>query len=142
IGLIASTGIGLARRTRSLIWLTLIAAAVNIALNFLVIPPWGMLGAAFATAVAYTLLFGLYYMQSQRVYYTRFDLARLIRLGVLTAAAAAVGAIPIEPLTLALAIKIGVVLLFLVSLRVTGVVRPEEIGALRSVVRQRLRPTS
>jgi O-antigen/teichoic acid export membrane protein len=140
IGLIASTGIGLARRTRSLIWLTLAAASVNIALNFVVIPAWGMLGAAFATAVAYTALFGLYYMQSQRVYYTPFDLSRLLRLAPLTAAAAAVGAIPIEPLALALAIKTAVVILFLISLRAASIVRPEEIGALRSIVRQRLRP--
>jgi O-antigen/teichoic acid export membrane protein len=115
-----------------------VAASVNIALNVVVIPPWGMLGAAFATAVAYAILFALYYLQSQRVYRTPFEPSRLIRLGILTVAAAGVGAIPIEPLGLALAIKVAVMLLFVVCLRLAGVVKPEESAALRSIVRERI----
>lgn len=138
IGLVAGAGIGLARRTRTLIWLAIPAAAVNIAINFAVIPAWGMLGAAFATAVAYTLLFGLYYLRSQQVYHTPYQLGRLVRLGILTAVAAAVGAIPIEPLGLALSIKTAVFVAFLIALRLTGVVKADELGALRSIVRWRI----
>jgi O-antigen/teichoic acid export membrane protein len=135
---IAVGGITLARQTRSLFLFAGAAAIVNIVLNIVVIPPWGMLGAAFATAVAYTLLFALYYLQAQRVYSTPYDLSKLIRLGALTAVAAAVGAIPIEPLLLALAVKSAVVILFLLGLRFTSIVRSDEIAALRLMVRERL----
>jgi O-antigen/teichoic acid export membrane protein len=134
---IAVAGISLARRTRSLAVLAGIAAAVNIVLNLIVIPPWGMLGAAFATAVAYVLLFALYYYYAQRVYHTPYELSRLIPLSLLTLAATAVGAIPIEPPPLALGIKSGVVILYLVGLRVARIVRPDELAALRVMLRRR-----
>ena len=135
---IAVGGIALARRTRSLAALAGLAAGVNIVLNIFLIPPWGMLGAAFATAVAYTLLFALYYFQAQRVYFTPYQLPRLVRLAVFTAAAAAVGAIPIEPLALSLAIKSAVVILFLLALRLAHIVRSEEISAMRALVREQV----
>jgi O-antigen/teichoic acid export membrane protein len=131
---IAVGGISLARRTRSLVALAGVAAGINVLLNIILIPPWGMLGAAFATAVAYTVLFALYYFQAQRVYRTPYQLSRLIRLALLTAAATAVGAIPIEPLSLSLIIKSLVVVLFLLGLRLAGIVRSDEIAAVRSIV--------
>jgi O-antigen/teichoic acid export membrane protein len=135
---VGGAGIGLARRTRILIGLAGAAAAINIVLNVFLIPPWGMLGAAFATAVAYTVLFALYYFCAQRVYHTPYALERLIRLAALTALASAVGAIPIEPLALALAIKAAVSIAFLIALRFAGVVRTEEVAALRLIVRTRV----
>ena len=41
---------------------------VNIALNFALIPPYGMMGAAVATLVAYVVLFVGMWLNSQRVY--------------------------------------------------------------------------
>jgi O-antigen/teichoic acid export membrane protein len=134
---IALGGIALARQTRSLFILAGAAASVNIALNIVVIPAWGMLGAAFATTVAYVLLFALYYNKAQRVYPTPYEPSRLIRLSALTAVGCAVGAIPIEPLYLALAVKSLVAVLFLLGLRVMGIVGSDEFAALRLVVRER-----
>ncbi len=135
---IALGGIALARETRSLFIYSGIAASVNITLNLIVIPAWGMIGAAAATAIAYVLLFSLYYHRAQRVYPTPYELSRLIRLGVLTAVAASVGLIPIEPPSLAVALKSTVVILFLLGLRFTNVVGPNDIAALRLMVRERL----
>ncbi|HEY1834338.1 MAG TPA: oligosaccharide flippase family protein [Solirubrobacteraceae bacterium] len=134
---IAVGGITLARETRSLLYFSGAAAIVNIALNFALIPAWGMLGAAFATVVAYLLLFGFYYRKAQRVYHTPYDLPRLLRLGALTAAATAVGAIPIDPLGLALAIKCSVVVFFLLGLRLTNVLGSEDLAVIRATVRTR-----
>jgi O-antigen/teichoic acid export membrane protein len=135
---IAVGGIALARQTRTLFIYSGVAAGVNIALNLVVIPLWGMLGAAFATAVAYILLFALYYYKAQRVYPTPYDLARLMRLGALTTIAAMTGVIPIEPLPVALVLKSGIVILFLFSLRFTSVVGRSDIASLRLLVRERL----
>ena len=46
------------------------AAVVNVVLNFILIPPWGQVGAGVATAVGYILLAVLYYRGAQRVYHT------------------------------------------------------------------------
>lgn len=46
-----------AKKTSMLSISTMIGAAVNIGLNFLLIPSWGAMGAAIATAVSYAIMF-------------------------------------------------------------------------------------
>jgi len=65
INSVTITGISLARRTIYFTQYTLIAAALNIGLNFLLIPPWGMVGAALATLLTYATLSLLYYWRAQ-----------------------------------------------------------------------------
>ena len=130
-------GISLARKTRSLVVYSGIAAAVNIGLNFVVIPAWGMVGAAFSTAVAYVLLLVLYYGKAQQVYPTPYNIPRFFRLAVLTGLASAVGAIPIDPVGVALAVKAGVAIAFLAALRLTGVIAAEDLQVLRLAIRER-----
>lgn len=50
-------------RTRLIMWDNLLAGGANIALNFLLIPTYGILGAAVATAIAYAGLNVLYSVQ-------------------------------------------------------------------------------
>ena len=54
---VLAIGIGRARQTQFNWIVTGAAAAVNIALNLALIPPYGMMGAAVATLVAYVVLF-------------------------------------------------------------------------------------
>ena len=44
------------------------AAALNVALNLILIPPYGMMGAAIATVAAYALMFVLMTWYAQRVF--------------------------------------------------------------------------
>jgi O-antigen/teichoic acid export membrane protein len=142
VALIALGGISLARTTRRLIAFTGAAAALNIGVNLIVIPPWGMVGAAFATAIAYLLLLGLYYTSAQRVYPTPYHLARVLRVTLLAAPAIAVGAIPIEPLELSLVVKTATLAGFLIGVWALRVVRTSEVSALWGMVRGRSRPTA
>ncbi len=48
-------GFWLSRRTRSVLWVMFLAGSTNLLLNLLWIPIWGLIGAAFATFVAYSL---------------------------------------------------------------------------------------
>ena len=64
---VLAIGIGRARRTQFNWIVTGAAALVNIALNFALIPPYGMMGAAIATAVAYVALFVGMSLNAQRV---------------------------------------------------------------------------
>lgn len=55
-----------------------IAAVINLILNFLLIPKYGMLGAAIATVVAYFAHFVIYYAMNQRYYYVDYNKKQLI----------------------------------------------------------------
>jgi O-antigen/teichoic acid export membrane protein len=83
--IVISIGIGRARRTQFNWVITGVAAVVNIALNLTLIPPYGMMGAAVATAAAYTVMFAGMAWWSHRVYPVAYQWRR-----VLTAAAAGV----------------------------------------------------
>lgn len=58
----------LGRRTLQQVWVMVATAAVNLILNLLWIPSLGLLGAAYATAVAYALGLGLGWLLSRRVF--------------------------------------------------------------------------
>ncbi|MBA2506607.1 MAG: oligosaccharide flippase family protein [Thermoleophilaceae bacterium] len=128
---VAMSGIALKRRTGYFALYSLVAAAVNVALNFLVIPPFGMIGAAFATLVAYVLLLCLYYRKSQQLYPTPYQPWRVLGAVVLAAALMPLGAAAIEPLALAVVLKLAALALYLVALRATGVVTADDVTELR-----------
>src|SRR5581483_9053278 len=66
ISQVAMSGIALTRRSALFVLYAGAAAAVNVGLNFVLIPPWGQVGAATATALAYIVLAALYYHGAQR----------------------------------------------------------------------------
>ncbi|MGZ4284202.1 MAG: oligosaccharide flippase family protein [Solirubrobacteraceae bacterium] len=133
---VAMSGITLTRRTKLFAIYATIAAVVNIALNFALIPPWGQVGAAAATAVAYILLAVLYYIGAQRVYPTPYQPRKIIAIGVVGAALIPVGLISTTPLWLDVAAKLAAIGVLVISMRVVGVIGPEEIAALRALRRK------
>ena len=83
---VLAIGSGRARKTQ-LNWLvTGAGAAVNVGLNFWLVPRYGMVGAAIATAAAYVVLFIGMTLYAQRVYPVRYQWRRVI-----TCVGAAVG---------------------------------------------------
>jgi O-antigen/teichoic acid export membrane protein len=83
---VVQIGTGRARRTGTNWLVTGIGAAVNVALNLILIPPFGRVGAAIATVTAYLLLFLLMAWRANRVFPVSYQWRR-----VATLAAAAVG---------------------------------------------------
>jgi O-antigen/teichoic acid export membrane protein len=84
---VTAGGISLTKRT---LWLALyswIAALINLALNLVLIPPFGMLGAAWATAVAYVFLTIAYGLTSHRLWPFTYDWRRGTTILALTAIA-------------------------------------------------------
>ncbi len=132
---IAMAGISLARRTVLFAIFTGAACALNIGLNFALIPPFGMVGAALATAAAYTLLAGLYYWSAQRVYATPYEPVKVIALLALAVACSAPGFVRIDPYAIELGLKLLALAVFVVGARVTGAIGPGELGELRRFVR-------
>jgi O-antigen/teichoic acid export membrane protein len=65
---VVSLGVQLAARTSSMAWTSAIAAVLNLALNLLLIPRFGLWGAAVATVAAYLASTCLLYVVAQRHY--------------------------------------------------------------------------
>ena len=55
-------------------------ALVNIGLNFILIPYWGILGAAYATLISFLVLNGIRIYYSAKFYDLHFEMSRLIHI--------------------------------------------------------------
>ena len=75
---VVAIGIGRARQTQFNWVVSGAAAAINVVLNVILIPPYGMIGAAISTVVAYVALFLLMVLNSQRVYPVAYQWRRVL----------------------------------------------------------------
>lgn len=70
---IFAPGLDLAKRTKAVSVIILGGAVLNTALNFLLIPLWGLQGAALATCSSAAAVFAAYMIPSQRLYFVAHD---------------------------------------------------------------------
>lgn len=138
--LMTSIGLNLTRSTQYYPVATTIAAVVNIGLNFALIPRYGIMGAAYANAIAYATQAGLAYRFSQRVYpmsYERGRLARVVAAAVLAYLAAR--AFPeMHPVAGVLVRGTTVVVVMAAALWAGGFLRKEELQVLERLRRPRV----
>jgi O-antigen/teichoic acid export membrane protein len=127
---VVQIGTGRARQTRSNWLVTGAAAVVNVTLNLVLIPPYGRMGAAIATVVAYTLLFVAMAWRAHRVFPVPYQWRRVATIG-----AAAVGLTVLGKL---LDVPLGVALLltaaFPLVLLLLGFYLPAERKRLRRLL--------
>jgi O-antigen/teichoic acid export membrane protein len=122
---VTMTEISLQRRTLFFARYAGYAAALNIALNFLLIPAWGIIGAALATFLTYAALGALYYCRAQRIGPAPFDLSAVLRIVAVAAVLIAVGTfIHPNPVWFSILVKIPLVVAYPLLLRAFGVLRP------------------
>ncbi|HEX6982078.1 MAG TPA: polysaccharide biosynthesis C-terminal domain-containing protein [Balneolaceae bacterium] len=81
-----SAGIFIKEKTKVLPVITLIGAAVTISANLLLIPYFGMMGAATATLISYSLMAILLYFKSVQVYPVNYQLSRALLMVIFGAA--------------------------------------------------------
>ena len=134
VSTVVMAGISIMRRTKVLAVLAVLAAALNIGLNFALIPPYGMLGAAVATTVAYVALTLAHYRIAQHYYATPYEPRRVLTAIALATAFGILGVVPLGPTAAAVAVKLLALGAFFVLLRVFGVVEPDEVARVRSLL--------
>jgi len=88
---VLAIGIGRARRTQFNWIITGVAAAINVALNLVLIPPYGMMGAAIATVAAYVALFVGMTLNAQRVWPVPYQWRRVATLTAVAVGLLALG---------------------------------------------------
>ncbi|MFH1619752.1 MAG: oligosaccharide flippase family protein [bacterium] len=76
----------ISKRTDILAWTTFLGAGVNIACNLLMIPRWGMMGAAWATFLAYLAMACALYLSGRKIYPVPYEYGRLACIAASSAA--------------------------------------------------------
>jgi O-antigen/teichoic acid export membrane protein len=129
ISSVVVAGISFSRQTK---WLTLytgMATALLVALNFVLIPPFGMIGTGVATLAAYGLLAALYYRRAQILYPTPYRGATVLGTFAAGLALMPLGAIAYHAWPVAIAVKLAAIVAFVLALRALAVLptlRPAE----------------
>jgi O-antigen/teichoic acid export membrane protein len=126
---VVAIGIGRARQTQFNWIVSGAAAAVNVVLNVILIPPYGMIGAAISTAAAYLVLFLGMVVNSHRVYPVEYQWRR-----VATLIGAAIGLTVLgSVLDVPLAVAILIALCYPLALLPLGFYLPAERRRLRGL---------
>ena len=127
---VLAIGIGRARQTQFNWIVSGLAAIVNIVLNVVLIPPYGMMGAAVATAAAYVALFVGMWLNSQRVYPVAYQWRRVVTLVGVAVGITAVG----RALALPLPAAILLILAYPLALLPLGFYLPAELQRMRRLL--------
>jgi O-antigen/teichoic acid export membrane protein len=128
--IVMAIGVGRAKRTQFNWAIAGAAAVLNVALNLILIPPYGMMGAAIATVAAYVLMFVLMTWYAQRVFPVPYQWRR-----VGTAAAAAVALVVAGKLLDAgLAVALALSLAYPLALAALGFYLPAERARVRALL--------
>jgi O-antigen/teichoic acid export membrane protein len=123
-----------AGRTAEVPLLTLVAAAVNIGLNLLLVPRFGAMGAAVAAVAGYAALLALVALLARRVAPVAFEYGRVARILLAFGASLALGLAGLRLGPLANLLLVPPLLLLLpLALTLLGFWRPGELAALRSL---------
>lgn len=128
---LTSIGIGISKKTTYFPVMTLSAAVLNIVLNILWIPRFGIEGAAWATVAGYALMavMGIYF--GNKHYPIPYEWSRLARIAVAAAIAYAVSLIAPLDWQTAIPVKVVASLVFPAALAAFGFFRHDEIQWLK-----------
>lgn len=134
----ACVGLYLRSRTNLLAWTSVVSVAVTLLLNALLIPPFGIMGAAGATIGAYVVRFGLTYAFSQAHYPIRYPWGKVAILVVIFFAVYAARTL-VAPRSLEASIPFSLLLAAATVLAYYQVLDSGERAAIRGFIR-RARP--
>jgi O-antigen/teichoic acid export membrane protein len=129
------TSVNIAKQTRIFPIVTAIGAAASISANLLLIPPFGMRGAAVALLGSQILTTAVTVFFAQRVYRIPYEVARLSK--VLITSAITYGAMTLAPASSpwqTLAVRAVLMLLFPFGLLVLRFFEPHELTEIRKAV--------
>jgi len=126
------------KKTWKIALITLASAVTNCLLNWLLIPRYGMMGAAYATLLSYLLLLILAYIEGNRLYRIDYEYGRVLKLLACGGALYAVSLIALKPqISLSnIAAKLVITAIFPLLLLASGFFYKDEKEKVRIVLKK------
>ena len=140
--LMTSIGLNITKNTQYYPVATMAAAVSNVGLNFVLVPRFGMMGAAWANAVAYGLQAVLAFRFSQMFFPVQYETRRIVTLAAAAVIACVCArALPsVHPIAGVLMRGTTVILVYGALLAAAGFFKPEELRALSRIRRRKPQP--
>jgi len=129
----------LKKKTQSQALIFFIGAVINIGLNFLLIPRYGMMGAAGSTIISYIIIMIILFAYSRKLMEVNFEWLRISKIILVTAVIFCTGFfINIESTVLSVLFKIFIILLYPFLLYLIRFYKRSEIERVKGVLRSGL----
>jgi O-antigen/teichoic acid export membrane protein len=126
--------VGRTGRTEFNFPVTAVAAAVNLGLNLLLVPPYDIVGAGIALVASYVVMLALMQLVSRRLFPVPFEWGRLVRIVGLAAAVFALGEVLLPTSGWeGFVLRALLVPAYVGALYLSGFFRPEELRGARDV---------
>ncbi len=135
-----NTGLAIMNKNHYVPPIIVSCALLNLALNYVLIPPYGMIGAAWATILSYLVLVIIQTLVNLHFYYVRYEYERMAKLAMTWGVTYGVGMLIRTP---SVGLNIGLKCLLLFSypflLYAIRFYEKEELEALKGLLRSQLR---
>lgn len=132
---IFALGMHITKKMGMIFWVTAIPAGLNLVLNYFLIPPYGMMGAAWATLISYLLMAFLSWRASERVYHIKYEWGSIGKIVSVMLAILVIGRlITFDQLYYLIPTKLGLVILYFLILYLIKFPSKEEYRSLGKVV--------
>lgn len=135
VEIILNVGIGLKRKTKVVMIYMSIGAISNIILNFILIPDYGMMGAAFATLISFIIMLVIVFCYNRKFIKINYEWNRIIKIALVTLLIFIVGnIIKIDNVLLSIIYKFGIILSYPFILLLLKFYSISEIQKVKQIV--------
>lgn len=141
ISMISSLGMYLTGNSHYMAYITILSTALNIGLNFLLIPHYGMIGAAINTVIAYAILDWLSNVASNKYYKIEYENKKLLQVfaaGIVFFIIS--GYLITSSLLLTIIFKLLIIILFPIVILSTGYFDKQELIAIYGAIKKWYNP--
>ncbi|MCL5029516.1 MAG: oligosaccharide flippase family protein [Bacteroidetes bacterium] len=121
-------------------FITIAGAAINIGVNFWLIPIWGIMGAAFATLAAYFVMAVIYFFVTQTFYKINYEYGKIAKIFISIAIVAGIYYAQSLGGFLTLTNKFLMLLLFIIMLLIFNIGKDEFLFIKKKFLTQKLKP--
>lgn len=135
---ISGAGILIGNKTKYRALSTSAGMVVNIVLNFLIIPPWGMYGAAISTFLSYAVRMVIDYYYSQKLLHISYDWDKILKMIGIFISLVLVGyIININNIVLSILVCSTILFAFPISLYFIGIITEDNKNMALSFIKNR-----
>ncbi|MCD6162697.1 MAG: oligosaccharide flippase family protein [candidate division Zixibacteria bacterium] len=128
-------GLLITKKTKYIAYIVIIIAAINMGLNFLLIPRIGIWGAAYSTVISYGLLCIFNYYVTQKIYYIKYQILRVFKLFIVALALYVLAFyVKVDNFIISITIKFIISLSYPIVLYLVKFYEPDELIKIKELI--------